>query len=48
MYQESKRELDSAHAAKEELQKQIATLKDGAAQQSANKEGGLPRKPSPR
>jgi hypothetical protein len=36
---ESKKALDSAHAAQEELRKQVMTLKTGAAQQSSTKEG---------
>jgi hypothetical protein len=38
IYRESKSELESAHAAKEELQKQVAALKAGAAQRSVDKE----------
>jgi len=47
IYRESKRELASAHAAKEELQKQMAALKTGAAQQSANGEGATAAKAPP-
>jgi predicted nucleic acid-binding Zn-ribbon protein len=39
LYREGKKELDSMHAEKEELQKQVAALKAGAAPPSANKEG---------
>jgi len=44
IHRESKGELASAHAAREELSKQVAAPKGGATQQSANKEGATPAK----
>lgn len=46
IYRDGKRELDSAHASHEELQKQVAKLKAGAAQQSTNNDAAVAKTPA--